>query len=209
MPAPSSRLRSAVRDLRPRGRAWLLIAGACIAGVLMFLVLWLGNRESPADRDVADEGPIAGDTALAALPAPLPASEAGASGIEYPPPPPAPSPPPDAAVPAAQAPLDVTPAAVAMAEPDRSVPRPVSTPAPNYPRASLRRGEAGEVLLRVHVGANGRTQAIDIVRSSQHRRLDHAAVAAVRRWRFEPAMRDGQPVPGEVQVPVDFAPETR
>ena len=41
MSAASSRFRSAVRDLRPRGHAWWIIAGACIAGVLLFLVIFL------------------------------------------------------------------------------------------------------------------------------------------------------------------------
>ena len=30
------------------------------------------------------------------------------------------------------------------------------------------------------------------------------AVTAVRQWRFQPAQRDGQPVPGAVTVPIDF-----
>ena len=82
-------------------------------------------------------------------------------------------------------------------------------PEPPYPARAKRLGWQGEVLLRIHVGADGAPREVRIVRSSGHRRLDQAAVAAVRRWRFEPALRDGRAVPGEVQVPVAFAPEVR
>jgi len=39
------------------------------------------------------------------------------------------------------------------------------------------------------------------------RDLDRAASEAVRRWRFTPAMSNGQPVPGSIEVPFDFKPQ--
>jgi len=60
------------------------------------------------------------------------------------------------------------------------------------------------VVLRVHVGTDGEPEGIDLVTGSGSRSLDRAAVEAVRRWRFEPAMRDGRPVEGFVQVPITF-----
>jgi protein TonB len=60
------------------------------------------------------------------------------------------------------------------------------------------------VLLRIHVGPDGEPQAIDLVQGSGARELDRAAVEAVRRWRFAPAMRGGQPVAASVQVPITF-----
>ncbi len=208
MSALSSRLRRTARELRPQGRAWLVIVAATVTGLLLFLLLWLGRDElttSPAP--LADETALAGDP-LAPLPAPLPAGDRPASGVDYPaPPPPAPPAPPAAPMPVPVAPADVpAPAGPPQGATADTAPRPLATPGPSYPRASLRRGETGEVLLRIHVGANGRTTSVDIVRSSGFQRLDQAAVNAVRRWRFEPATRDGQAVPGEVQVPVDFTP---
>jgi protein TonB len=47
---------------------------------------------------------------------------------------------------------------------------------------------------------------VEVARSSSHRALDQAAVRAVRRWRFEPATRQGRPVSQVVQVPVAFSP---
>ena len=63
---------------------------------------------------------------------------------------------------------------------------------------------AGTPLLRVHVDARGNPGDIDVVAGSGSRSLDRAAVEAVGRWRFAPATRDGEPVAGTVQVPIDF-----
>ncbi|NYZ63323.1 energy transducer TonB [Luteimonas deserti] len=206
MPALVSRLQRTARALAPGPRAWWLIAGAGVTGVLLCLLLLSGRRAAapedsmqPLARTSAGEG--------APLPTPLPAADMEANGIAFPPAPPAPPPRSPAPAPAPRSAPPLTDAATpAAAGADARAPRPVSTPAPDYPRAALRRGESGEVLLRVHVGVDGRTRGVDVVRSSGSARLDRAAVAAVRRWRFEPAMRNGSAVEGEVQVPVEFAP---
>lgn len=75
---------------------------------------------------------------------------------------------------------------------------------PRYPSGLIRQGLQGETLLRVRVGIDGRPARIEIERSSGHRELDRAALAAVRRWRFHPATEAGQPVPSWVIVPVGF-----
>ena len=85
-----------------------------------------------------------------------------------------------------------------------TAPQPIQSPAPSYPAQALRNGESGTVLLRVHVGADGIPYDVDLVQSSRSRALDRAASDAVRGWRFRPATRGGQPVPGEVQVPISF-----
>lgn len=63
-----------------------------------------------------------------------------------------------------------------------------------YPVVSRRLGEQGEVLLGLHVLADGRIAEVEVRRSSGHPRLDRAAMDAARRWRLLPARRDGQPV---------------
>ena len=45
---------------------------------------------------------------------------------------------------------------------------------------------------------------VELAQRSRSRDLDRAALAAVRGWTFEPALRDGKPVASTVQVPVDF-----
>lgn len=81
------------------------------------------------------------------------------------------------------------------------------SPEPEYPATALRRGEGGDVLLRVNVGADGVPGDVDFVRRSSSRELDRAAQDAVKRWRFEPATRNGKPIPAVVEVPIEFKPQ--
>lgn len=75
--------------------------------------------------------------------------------------------------------------------------------APAYPMASRRKREEGMVILRLVISEDGRVADIAINRSSGFSLLDEAAIAAVRKWRWSPTMRDGKPVPitGLVQIP--------
>ncbi|MDZ4737393.1 MAG: TonB family protein [Rhodospirillaceae bacterium] len=75
---------------------------------------------------------------------------------------------------------------------------------PEYPWASRRAGEEGRILLRVEVSADGTVDSINVAESSGHRRLDEAALEAVRQWRFEPARVGEQAVATSVTVPVTF-----
>jgi protein TonB len=79
-------------------------------------------------------------------------------------------------------------------------------PMPEYPRAALRNGQEGSVLLSIAVDARGVPTDVQVVRrsGSHDRDFDRAAITAARQWRFEPAMRGGKPVPSTVQLPVDF-----
>jgi protein TonB len=65
---------------------------------------------------------------------------------------------------------------------------------PNYPTMSRRLGEQGTVMLRIQISAQGRAQAVELVKSSGHQRLDEAAIATVREWQFIPATRDAMPI---------------
>lgn len=77
-------------------------------------------------------------------------------------------------------------------------------PEPVYPTVSRRLGEEGTVQLRVLVSAEGQPVRVDLHRSSSHPRLDEAAAAAVRGWRFVPAKRGTTPVEATVIVPIVF-----
>ena len=59
-------------------------------------------------------------------------------------------------------------------------------------------------MVRIEVGPDGVPTATSIVQSSQSRALDRAALDAVKRWRFRPAIVDGQPAVGSVVVPIEF-----
>lgn len=198
-------LRRNMGDWRPSRRALIAIGIAFAIGLAMFLLLWWRDRGSDFYRPEA--APQTGsDQTFEPLPAPLPASESSGDGhlgegtpegdsptaamIEAPPAP-APRPPEARPKPAA-------------ATPSTDAPVPISSPAPDYPPDALRNGESGTVLLRVHVGPDGIPYSIDLVQSSRSRALDRAASDAVRRWRFHPAQRGGEPVAGVVQVPIVF-----
>ena len=76
---------------------------------------------------------------------------------------------------------------------------------PKYPAEALASKVQGTVLLRVLVGIDGAPARVQIDRSSGDARLDAAAQAKVRDWRFNPARQAGQAVEGWVQVPVTFS----
>jgi len=75
---------------------------------------------------------------------------------------------------------------------------------PVYPPASRRLDEHGAVRLRVLVDERGRPREVQIAKSSGFERLDQAAVAAVRRWQFSPAMQESRAVTAWTQVNVVF-----
>ncbi len=60
------------------------------------------------------------------------------------------------------------------------------------------------VLLSVLVDALGRVSELRVERSSGSRVLDEAAVAAVRRWTFEPGRRGAEAVESWVRIPLRF-----
>lgn len=105
---------------------------------------------------------------------------------------------------------DPSPATVALAEPTvagpaaRSSPSLVDRAAPEYPWMSRRLREAGRVLLDIVVDVDGRAREVTVLQTSGHARLDEAAAAAARRWRFTPAREGGIAVVAQVRVPVLF-----
>lgn len=64
--------------------------------------------------------------------------------------------------------------------------RPLSTPAPRYPAEALRASQSGEVQVEFTVAPDGSVSDARVVRAEPARIFDREAVAAVRRWRFEP-----------------------
>lgn len=80
-----------------------------------------------------------------------------------------------------------------------------SNPIPPYPPDALAKGIGGVVLLRVRIGADGAVEHASIEKSSGVPTFDQSALSTVQRfWRFQPAMRDGEPVPYEATLPIRF-----
>jgi len=80
----------------------------------------------------------------------------------------------------------------------------LSNPRPRYPPSARRKRAQGRVLLAVVVTKSGRASSVRIRKSSGFQLLDQAALKAVKRWRFRPATRNGQPVRSRVIVPITF-----
>ena len=77
-------------------------------------------------------------------------------------------------------------------------------PPPRYPESARRQGREGQVILAVRLAPDGSVLEVQVDRSSGHRALDDAARAAVRRWRFQPAVGAAQGQAASVHVPITF-----
>ena len=144
----------------------------------------------------------------AAMPTPPPPAPAPPTPVPPPPPPP-PEPP---APPAASAPPSVNlggltaPSAKIDNETEnfRVAHADSGNLPPVYPLESARIGEGGMVRLRLHIDTLGFVERVDILASSGHIRLDRAAAAAARAWRFTPAARHGAAVPSTLDQSINF-----
>lgn len=75
---------------------------------------------------------------------------------------------------------------------------------PRYPIDSRRAREQGTVVLSVTVGLDGRVAQIAVSRSSGFERLDRAALAAVKHWRWSPTRLNGAVSMVQGLVPIPF-----
>lgn len=75
---------------------------------------------------------------------------------------------------------------------------------PAYPPEAVRRGEQGAVILMVHVAVDGSASAVDVIQSSGHPLLDHAARQAVAAWHFIPGRSKGTAVSSTMPIRIRF-----
>jgi TonB family protein len=84
-----------------------------------------------------------------------------------------------------------------------SPPRVIYQPEPEFSEEARKAKFQGICTLALVVGVDGRPSQIR-VQSSLGMGLDEKAIEAVKNWKFEPAMKDGHPVPVAIAVEVDF-----
>jgi len=77
--------------------------------------------------------------------------------------------------------------------------------APEYPERARADGTSGWVDLAFDVEPDGSVTHIAVLGSDPKEIFDAAAVAAVRRWRYQPAERDGHPIEQRAQLRIRFA----
>ena len=120
--------------------------------------------------------------------------EAAAGQVPAPPPPPPPPPP---------APIDgIMPLRVGgNIEP----PAKIHDVQPDYPAVAKAANVQGVVVLEVVVDGSGAVRETRVLQSIPL--LDKAAMDAVRQWRFQPTLLNGQPVPVSMTVTINFTLE--
>jgi len=139
---------------------------------------------------------------VAAAPTPQPAALAEAAEP--------PAPPQPVAVQAAAAPVEslAPPAPPAPPPEPRQIPpsavQYLEAPVLQVPPASARAGESGRSVVRVLIDEQGLPRTVLIAQSTGFRRLDDAALAAVRRARFRPYTENGRPQAGWAHIPLVF-----
>lgn len=155
---------------------------------------------TPLDRPPREERAV-----LVPIPDPTPAELELVRELELPPPveappehfvvlPPAPPAPPEPEV----APPEVLRVGSRIARP-----RQLHAPHPVYPELAQRAGVQGTVILEVQLDERGRVSEVTVLRG-QRFGLTEAAVAAVSRWRYEPAHLGGRAVPVLMTVTINF-----
>ena len=86
--------------------------------------------------------------------------------------------------------------------------RPVLRVNPSYPAAEAQKGTEGYVTLQFDVTTTGNVANIQILDAQPKRVFDRAAKQALRKWRYQPKMLNGSPVPmNALKVRLDFALE--
>lgn len=213
MPQPTDPDPSARTHRWRRPSAWLTVPGTVLLGLLLFLAVWLSQRDRTPDQPAALTLPTvtAERDPQPALPAPQPpepAPEGSAGdrdGVFVLPEAPVQPAPVAGSLPRPQPTTSPESAGATGPEPGDRAPVPVHSPAPTYPARALRGRLSGEVVVRALVGVDGRPRRLEVVHSSSHRVLDQAALRAVRRWRFQPAVQEGRPVSKAVDIPFEFS----
>jgi TonB family protein len=74
---------------------------------------------------------------------------------------------------------------------------------PRYPTVARQAHIQGTVVLRVEIGTDGAIQSLSAI--SGHPELVHAAIEAVRQWRYQPFMLNGAAAEVETEITVNFS----
>jgi protein TonB len=76
--------------------------------------------------------------------------------------------------------------------------RAIYAPRPQIPEIARARHLRGDGYFKFHIRRDGTVSSVDVLRSTGHKSLDDATVAALSKWRFEPG------TPSEVRIPFTY-----
>ena len=82
-------------------------------------------------------------------------------------------------------------------------PVPVKTPPPEYPFSLKNQGVSGVVAVTIVIDETGVVTSVAVAKSS-NADFEAPAIAAVKKWKFKPAQKDGSPVKVKVTIPIRF-----
>lgn len=75
---------------------------------------------------------------------------------------------------------------------------------PKYPAAAIAQNITGKVVLLIDIDAQGNPTAVAVERAEPAGVFEAEAAAAAWKWKFTPAIENGQPVASRIRVPVEF-----
>ncbi len=118
----------------------------------------------------------------------------------------APSPPPAPPAPRAEpAPPPAPPAPTGPTQPASAIGSSTTVSEDDYPPASLRAEEQGRTVITVSINTQGRVDNCSVTTSSGFPKLDDKSCQlATRRFRFKPALQNGQPVASSKVMPIKW-----
>lgn len=83
----------------------------------------------------------------------------------------------------------------------------IYAPNPEYPLQARRNNWEGVAVLKILIETDGFVRKVTVLQSSGYELLDRAAVKAVKRWRYRPALVNGIAVARQAQVRIKFVLE--
>ena len=98
-------------------------------------------------------------------------------------------------------------AAAPLARAVTEAPVPVRTSAPEYPYELKREGISGVVTVVFSVDEKGNV-VNPAVQKSSNKGFEQAALNAISKWKFKPALQDGTPVKSKLAIPLQFSNAT-
>jgi len=78
---------------------------------------------------------------------------------------------------------------------------------PNYPPAAIKAKQSARMKFNVLVDAHGEPQSVTVANSDPPEAaalFAQASIDAIRKWHFNPGIKDGKPHAGHIEVPIDF-----
>jgi TonB family protein len=79
----------------------------------------------------------------------------------------------------------------------------IKTPKPSYPMEAANKGVQGKVWIHLLISETGDVESADIISGDPD--LARATLEAMKKWKFQPYIRNGKPVRVNTKMPFDFA----